>query len=83
MPDSKLRVLTEEEREQTRQWLDNWRRLGPLLEAERTAGMRRLTDADAARIACDLWRLARPGGGDDAEGLLPMKLALRKLEPGR
>lgn len=83
MADTKLHVLTEKEREQTREWLDNWRRLGPLLEAERMAGLRRLTGTDAARIAFDLWRLARPGGGDDAEGLLPMKRALRRQEPGR
>ena len=39
--------------------------------------MRALTELDSARIACDLWRLARPGGGDDAEGLLPMKVVFR------
>lgn len=80
MPDSKPRVLTEEEREQTRRWLDNWRRVGPLLEAERMADVRALTDAEAADIACELWRLARPDAGDDGEGLLPMTRALQKLE---
>jgi hypothetical protein len=48
----------------TRRWLKNWERVGPMLEAERLAGLQALTDAEAARIACDLWRLARPGGGD-------------------
>ena len=75
-------TLTDIEKTQMRQWLENWRRVGPLLDAERIAGVRALTDAEAARMACDLWRFALPVGGDDAEGLLPMKLALRKLDPG-
>lgn len=83
MADPTLRTMTDEERELTRRWLKNWERVGPLLEAERMAGLRSLTDAEAARIACDLWRLARPGGGDDARGLLPLKRALQKLAPGR
>lgn len=35
MSDSTLRVLDERERQQMRQWLDNWRHLAPLLEDER------------------------------------------------
>lgn len=77
------RPMTDEERELTRRWLKNWERVGPLLEAERLAALQALTDAEAARIACDLWRLARPGGGDDAGGLLPIKRALQKLAPER
>jgi hypothetical protein len=66
-----------------RRWLDNWRVTGALLERERIDRLRALTEMEAARIACDLWKLARAGGGDDAEGLLPLKHAVRKLEPGR
>jgi hypothetical protein len=83
MADPAQRTMSDEERELTRRWLKNWERVGPLLEAERLAGLEALTDAEAARIACDLWQLARPGGGDDARGLLPIKRALEKLAPER
>ncbi len=80
MSDSNLRALDEHEREQMRQWLANWQVAGPLLEQERTERVRALTDADAARMALDLWEFARPNAGDDGEGLLPMTRALQKLE---
>lgn len=83
MADPAQRTMTDEERELTRRWLKNWERVGPILEAERRASLQALTDAEAARIACDLWRLARAGGGDDAGGLLPIKQALQKLAPER
>jgi hypothetical protein len=75
--------LTDDEHAQMRRWLETWRRAGPILELERIDRMRALTELDAARIACDLWRLARPGGGDDAEGLLPLKVALRNAGRNR
>lgn len=71
--------LSAEERSQMRQWLDNWRVTGPVLEQERVARIRALSDADAARMALDLWEFARPEGGDDGEGILPMRRALQKL----
>jgi len=83
MSSSHFRPLTDDERAQMRQWLDNWRVTGELLERERVERMRALTEAEAARIACDLWLFARSGGGDDAEGLLPMKRLLSKLSTHR
>ncbi len=77
MPDPALRVLTEQERELTRQWLENWRIAGPMLEAERTARLATLTPHEAALASLDLWRFARPGGGDDAEGLRVLKKIVR------
>jgi hypothetical protein len=77
------RHLTDDERAQMRRWLEIWRETGPWLERERVNGLRLLTEADAARIACDLWLLVPSGGGDDAEGLLPMKEVLRKLDRSR
>ena len=65
--------MTDEERALTRRWLEHWQKVGPILEAERMAGLRARTDTDGARAALDLWRLARPGGGDDAAGLLSIK----------
>ena len=70
-------------RAQMKQWLDNWQRVGPILEAERLDQLRRLDDEESARIARDLvWPMGTLGddrGGDDASGLVPMKDALRQL----
>jgi hypothetical protein len=57
---SKYPPLTLEERAQMKQWLDNWARVGPILEAERWARVRALTDADAAGDAMRLWELWQP-----------------------
>jgi hypothetical protein len=72
------RPLTDDERAQGHRWLENWRIVGAILEEERTERLRALTNADAARTAVDLWRFARPGSGDDGEGLLSMKNLLKK-----
>jgi hypothetical protein len=63
--------LTDEERAQGKRWLDTWARLGPILEQERWARVRALTDADAARDALRLFDLWQPDWPtDDGEGLL-------------
>jgi hypothetical protein len=52
-------------------WLDNWKRVGPILEEERWARVRALTDVDAARDAMRLWELWQPDWPtDDTEELL-------------
>lgn len=79
MTDPKLRVLDEHERGQMRQWLANWQVAGPLLEQERTERVRALTDADAARMALDLWQFARADSGDNGEGILLVTQTLQKL----
>lgn len=67
-------------RAETAQWLENWARTGPLLEARRVAELRQLTSADAARIAVELlWPMVPPGPGDDGAGLAPMRDVLRRL----
>ena len=54
-----------------KQWLDNWARVGPILEDERWARVRALTDADAARDAIRLWELWQPDWPtDEGEELL-------------
>lgn len=73
MPESPPPLLTPEERRQTKQWLDNWARVSPLLDEERWARVAALTDQDAVRMALDLWRFARPRCGDDGEGLQAVK----------
>jgi hypothetical protein len=82
MAASRFRPLTGDERDQMRRWLENWRDVHALLETERIQRLERLTESDAALIACDLWRLAYPGRGDDAEGLIPLKHALAKAGSG-
>ena len=67
-------------RAETAQWLANWARTGPRLEARRVAELRQLTSADAARIAVELlWPMVPPGPGDDGAGLGPMHDVLQRL----
>ena len=76
-----------ETRARMKQWLDNWRSVSPLLEAELLEELRRLDDAESARIARDLvWPMGTLGsdrGGDDGAGLVPMKDALQQIGPRR
>lgn len=71
MGDSKLRVLDEHERQQTRRWLDNWRRVGPVLDRERWQRVAALTDDEAWAESTGLLQQWTPDmGGDAGEGLL-------------
>jgi len=64
-------LLTHEQRAQAKRWLDTWARVGPILEMERWARVRALTDEDAARDAVRLFELWQPDWpADDGEGLL-------------
>lgn len=81
MSTSDARALTDETREQMRQWLDNWSRVGPVLEQMRWDRLRAMTDAEArreARLVWDMWQSDWPT--DDGEGLL---LAQRVFARGR
>lgn len=54
-----------------KRWLDNWKRVGPILEQERWDRVKALTDADAARDALWLFELWQPDWPtDDGEELL-------------
>jgi hypothetical protein len=72
--------------DQLARWLDDWRRMEPLLESERTRELQALTDEDAARIAVDLvWPMGTLGddpGGDDGAGL-EVIVALQQAQAGR
>lgn len=71
MAQAKPRAMTDEERNQMRQWLDNWARTGPLLERMRWERLRGMSDEEArrdARLVWDLWQPDWPA--DNGEGLL-------------
>ena len=53
------------------QWLDNWKRVGPVLEQERWARLAAMTEEEAQRMTRDLLELWQPDWvGDDGEELL-------------
>ncbi len=63
-----------------KQWVEHWKRVGPLLEAQRVTELRALTEAESARIAVELlWPMAPLGSGDDGGGLMPIQVAQRRL----
>jgi hypothetical protein len=58
-------------RAQMKHWLDDWKRLGPMLEQERWDHVVALTDAEAQQAAVRLFALWRPDWPtDNGEGLL-------------
>jgi hypothetical protein len=74
--------LDAEGRAQMKRWLDQWKRSGTVLDAQRLEELRGLDDIEAARIACDIvWPMGTLGdpGGDDAAGIVPMQAVLWKL----
>lgn len=63
--------LDEDGRALARQWLDNWKHVGPILERERWDRVRALTDVDAARDALDLFDTWSPDWpADEGEALM-------------
>jgi hypothetical protein len=58
-------------RAQMKQWLDNWKVVGPILEAERWARLAAMTDEEAQRASLLVLELWQPDWhGDDGEELL-------------
>lgn len=67
---SRPAVLTDDEKTRMRRWLENWRRVGPLLEDERRQRVAALTDDGAWRESQGLLQGWEPGmTGDAGEGL--------------
>ena len=66
-----LRSFDADTRAQLKQWVDNWARVGPLLEAERERRLAATTDAEAQ---ADSWRVLElwqsDWHGDDGDALL-------------
>jgi hypothetical protein len=63
--------LDAESRAQMKQWLDNWKVVGPILEGERRARLAAMTDEEAQRASLLVLELWQPDWhGDDGEELL-------------
>lgn len=60
-----------ESREQHKRWLENWKRVGPILEAERWERLRTMTAEEAQKATRDVLDLWQPDWvGDAGEELL-------------
>jgi hypothetical protein len=85
MKGSLPRVLSEDERDQMRRWLENWAHVGPILEAERRSRVAGLTDEEAWQESYALfqsWQLDMLG--DSGEGLqLQQDVFARWQQDGR
>ena len=54
-----------------KRWLENWRRVGPILEAERWERLASMADEDLQQVSRDLLDLWQPDWvGDEGEELL-------------
>jgi hypothetical protein len=76
--------LTAEEKAQMRQWLENWRVAGPLLEEERWERLRTMTEDEAqlaTRRVLELWQPDWPG--DNGEGLLLLQRVVARARRTR
>lgn len=63
--------LDAEGRAQMKRWLEDWKRVGPVLEQERWDRIAALTDAEAQEAAVRLFELWQPDWPtDEGEGLL-------------
>jgi hypothetical protein len=60
-----------DEKAEMRRWVESWKVVGPLLEADRWARLLACSDAELRRQSKDLLSLWRPGiAGDDGEAIL-------------
>ena len=82
-PPTTTPALDAEGRAQAKRWLDNWKRVGPILERERWERVLALTDADAARDAIRLFELWQPDWPTDEgeELLLHQRVFARMRRP--
>jgi hypothetical protein len=65
-----IKPLTEDERDQMRQWLRNWQIAGPMLEQERWNRVAALTEDEAWNESESLLQAWEPDMlGDEGEGL--------------
>lgn len=73
---------TPEAKVEARRWVDRWKVVGPILEAERWARLQTATDAELKQQAWDLLSLWQPGvASDDGEGIRLQQLVFVRLGP--
>jgi hypothetical protein len=71
MPPDSSPPLDAETRDRLKQWLANWARVGPMLDAERWARLRAMTTLEAQEATRRVLELWQPDWrGDDGEELL-------------
>jgi len=71
LAETSYRRLTPEERAQMKQWLENWKRVGPILEQERWDRLAAMSEEEAQLASwrvLELWQA--DWHGDDGEELL-------------
>jgi hypothetical protein len=69
-----------EAKAEMRQWLDRWKIVGPLLDAERWARLLASSDDDLRQQSLDLLALWQPGvAGDDGEALILQQRTFARL----
>lgn len=69
-----------EPKAEMRQWVDRWKVVGPLLEAERWARLLASSDDELRRQSDDLLNLWQPGvPGDDGEGIVLQQQVFARL----
>ena len=75
--------LDAEGRARMKRWLDDWQRVGPILEQERWDRVAALTDAEAQQAAVQLFDLWQPDWPtDNGEGLLLHQRVFARARPG-
>lgn len=71
---------TAEARAEMRQWVDRWKVVGPVLEAERWARLLASSDDELRQQSEDLLNLWQPGvPGDDGEAILIQQRVFARL----
>ena len=69
-------LLNEAGRALAKRWLDNWKHVGPVLEAERWTRLEAMTARQRADMTVDLLSLWQPDHpGDEADGLIRVQRA--------
>ena len=67
---SRSSTIVDDTRAATKRWLENWKRVGPLLDAERWRRLRAMRTGQRASMALDLLSLWQPDRPGDAAAAL-------------
>lgn len=75
-----LSATSVEAKAEMRRWVDRWKVVGPLLEAERWARLLASSDAELRQQSQDLLALWQPGvAGDDGEAIVLQQRTFARL----